>query len=72
MGRKPKTTGPRSRDRGAFKSVLIRVNTEGWKAIKMLSVEKEVTLNAIAIEALNDLLKKYGKRQAVENPLLED
>ena len=72
MGRKPKTTGSRSRDPGAFKSVLIRINTDGWKAIKMLSVEKETTLNAIAIEAFNDLLKKYGKRQAVENPLLED
>jgi hypothetical protein len=25
----------------------------------------------LAIEAFNDLLKKYGKRQSVENPLLE-
>jgi hypothetical protein len=29
-------------------------------------------INALAIETFNDLLKKYGKRQSVENPLLDD
>ena len=29
------------------------------------------TLNALAVEAFNDLLKKHGKRQLVENPLLD-
>ena len=71
MGRKPKTTGPRARDPGAFKSVLVRMNIEGWGALKVLAVEKETTLNAFAVEAFNDLLKKYGKRQSVENPLLD-
>jgi hypothetical protein len=72
MGRKPKTTGPRARDPGAFKSVLVRTNLEGWRALKMLAVEKDTTLNALAVEAFNDLLKKHGKRQNVENPLIED
>jgi hypothetical protein len=71
MGRKPKATGTTARDPGAFKSVLIRMNTDGWKALKVLSIEKEITLNALAIEAFNDLLKKHGKRQSVENPLLD-
>ncbi|WP_441258994.1 ribbon-helix-helix domain-containing protein [Bradyrhizobium sp. 521_C7_N1_3] len=71
MGRKPKTTGPRARDPGAFKSVLVRINAEGWKALKVLAVEQERTLNALAVEAFNDLLKKSGKRPNVENPLLE-
>jgi hypothetical protein len=71
MGRKPKTTGPRSRDPGAFKSVLVRVNVEGWRALKLLAVENETTLNALAVEAFNDLLKKCGKRQSVENPLID-
>jgi Antitoxin-like ribbon-helix-helix len=34
-------------------------------------VEQETTLNALAVEAFNDLLKKHGKRQSVENPLLD-
>jgi hypothetical protein len=70
MGRKPKTTGPRARDPGAFKSVLVRVNPEGWRALKVLAVESDTTLNALAVEAFNDLLKKHGKRQSVANPLL--
>ena len=71
MGRKPKTTGPRARDPGAFKSVLTRMNPEGWRALRLLAVEKDTTLNALSVEAFNDLLKKYGKRQSVENPLLD-
>jgi hypothetical protein len=71
MGRKPKTTGPRARDPGAFKFVLTRINIEGWRALKVLAAEQEATLNALAVEAFNDLLKKHGKRQSVENPLLD-
>jgi hypothetical protein len=71
MGRKPKTTGPTARDPGAFKSVLVRMNIEGWRALKVLAVDQETTLNALAVEAFNDLLKKHGKRAVVENPLLE-
>ena len=68
MGRKPKTTGPRARDPGAFKSVLVRINIEGWRALKVLAVENDTTLNALAVEAFNDLLKKHGKRQSALNP----
>jgi predicted HicB family RNase H-like nuclease len=70
-GRKPKTTGPTARDTGAFKYVLARINTEGRRALKVLAAEQETTLNALAVEAFNDLLKKHGKRQSVENPLLD-
>jgi hypothetical protein len=42
----------------------------GWRALRMLAVERDTTINALAIEAFNDLLK-YGKRQLVENPLLD-
>jgi hypothetical protein len=37
----------------------------------MMAVEKDTTLNALAVEAFNDLLKKHGKRQSVGNPLLD-
>jgi hypothetical protein len=61
MGRKPKTTGLTARDPGAFKSVLTRINTDGWRALRMLAVENDTTLNALAVEAFNDLLKKIRK-----------
>ena len=51
--------------------VLVRINSEGWKALKILAAEQERTLNALAVEAFNDLLKKHGKRQSVGNPLLD-
>jgi antitoxin-like ribbon-helix-helix protein len=72
MGRKPKTTGPTARDAGAFKSILTRVNADGWRALRLLAVEKDTTLNALTVEALNDLLRKHGKRASVTNPLLDD
>jgi hypothetical protein len=73
MGRKPKTTGPTARNNPeAFKQVLTRMGVAGWRALRMLAVERDTTINALAIEAFNDLLKKYGKRQSVENPLLDD
>jgi len=65
MGRKPKTTGPRARDPGAFKSVMVRINADGWRALKVLAAETDSTLSALAVEAFNDLLKKRGKRQMV-------
>ena len=48
------------------------MSVAGWRALRMLAVERDTTMNALAIEAFNDLLKKYGKRQSVENPLLDD
>jgi hypothetical protein len=71
MGRKPKTTGPTARDPRSFKSVLTRIDLDGWRALRVLAIENETTLNALAIEAFNDLLKKYGKKQSMENPLLD-
>ena len=35
----------------------------------MLAVERDTTLNALAVEAFNDLLRKYSKRGSVQNPL---
>jgi hypothetical protein len=72
MGRKPKTTGPTARDPGAFKSIIARVNADGWKALRLLALDQETTLNALVVEALNDLLRKHGRRPVVINPLLSD
>ena len=59
MGRKPKTTGPTARNNpDAFKQVLTRMSLDGWRALRMLAVEEDTTLNALAVEAFNDLLKK--------------
>ncbi|QDM15171.1 ribbon-helix-helix domain-containing protein [Tardiphaga sp. vice278] len=62
----------KARDPDAFKSILTRMNVDGWRALRVLAAERDTTLNALALEALNDLLRKYGKRTVIENPLLGD
>jgi Antitoxin-like ribbon-helix-helix len=72
MGRPAKpATKPGKRTPGSFKAILTRLDADGWRALRLLAAERDTTLNALAIEAFNDLLKKYGKRQSVENPLLD-
>lgn len=72
MGRKPKIAGPTARNNpDAFKQVLTRMSLDGWRALRMLALEKNTTLNALAVEAFNDLLKKHGKKAAVQNPLVD-
>ena len=51
------------------RGVLIKVNDAGWRSLRLLAFERDATLQALGIEALNDLLKKYGKPPIVENPL---
>ena len=55
----------------AAKGIMTRVNPEGLKALRFLALERDTTLQALAVEAFNDLLKKYGKRPVVRNPHLE-
>ena len=62
-------TRKKARDPDAFKGVMTRINADGWRALRVLAAEQDTTLNALAVEAFNDLLKKYGKKPSVENPL---
>jgi hypothetical protein len=74
MARRGKVPTPAAADtkRERAKGVLTRVNTEGQRALRILAIERDMTLQALAVEALNDLLAKYGKPRTVRNPLLED
>jgi hypothetical protein len=58
-------------DLKAVRGIMTRINAQGWLDLKLTALEQETTLNALAVEAFNDLLKKYGKRPTVENPLLD-
>jgi len=50
---------------------LIRVNAAGLRALRQLALDQDRTLQALGIEALNDLLRKHGSKPIVMNPLLE-
>lgn len=72
MPRQPIKAHAPARDTESVKQLLVRINTEGLRALKILAAEKDTTLVALAIEAFNDLLKKNGRRQVVNNPLQTD
>jgi len=55
----------------AGQPVLIRMNLEGWRSLRILAAETDATLNALADRGLYYLLKKHGKKQTVENPLAD-
>ena len=70
-GKESAATVRRNRTGEPARAVLTRVNSEGLKALRMLALERDTTLQAIAIEAFNDVLKKHGKRATVRNPLID-
>jgi len=53
------------------RGVLIRVNATGLKALRQLALDRDTTLQALGIEAFNDLLRKHGSRPVVANPLAD-
>jgi hypothetical protein len=54
------------------RGLLIRVNADGLRALRQLALNEDTTLQSLAIEALNDLLKKRGAKPVVANPLRQD
>ena len=50
-----------------FKTVLARVNRDGWKELKKLSAETDTSFQDIFIEALNQHLKSKGFSPVVES-----
>jgi hypothetical protein len=51
-----------------WRGILTRVNPDGLRALKMLAIELDTTLQALVVEALNDVLSKHGKRPGVKTP----
>ncbi len=46
-----------------LRAVIIRVDREGLRTLRQLALDKDRTLQSLGIEALNDLLRKYGCKQ---------
>jgi hypothetical protein len=60
-----------ARDERDLRAVLIRVNSAGLRALRQLALDQDTTLQALGVEALNDLLRKHGAKPIVTNPLRE-
>ena len=77
MGRQVKRVtnawpSPEQASKHPGRGIVTRVNPEGLKALRMLAVEQDRTLQSLAIEALNDLLVKYGQAGIIKHPLLKE
>ena len=44
------------------RGILTRINAEGLKALRQLALDRDTTVQALMIEAANDLLRKYRRR----------
>jgi DNA-binding protein YbaB len=54
------------------RGLLIRVNADGLRALRQLALDEDTTLQSLAIEALNDLLKSRSLKPDIKNPLRQD
>jgi hypothetical protein len=60
---KPSATG------GDVKTILLRLNREGWAELRKLSVDTDTALDTLLVEAANSLLAKHGRPAVVEKRL---
>ena len=54
-------TAPRERSPDGRKGILVRARPEAWKALKLVALDREITLQDVMTEAINDLLTKHGR-----------
>jgi hypothetical protein len=57
--------------RAPMKHILTRLNPAGWRALKLLAVDQGRPVQTLMIEAVNDLLSKYGNGPVARSPLRE-
>ncbi len=55
------TPAPRDRAPDGRKGILVRARPEAWKALKLIALDREITLQDVMTEAINDLLTKHDR-----------
>jgi hypothetical protein len=58
--------------RAELRGLLIRVNSAGYRELRQLALDEDRTLQSLAVEALNDLLRSRGLKPVIKNPLRQD
>jgi len=43
------------------KGILVRARPEAWKALKIIALDREMTLQDLMTQAINDALAKHSK-----------
>jgi len=55
-----------------IKYILVRLNPEGWRAVKILAMDQDTPIQTLMVEAINDLLSKRGRQPVARSPLLRE
>ena len=58
----PETEPPTPREPQQVKGQTLRLRMDAWRELKHLAVDEGKPTHDLIIEAVNDLLRKYGKR----------
>lgn len=53
---------------GKLRHIQVRLTDAGWEQLKMLTISERRSAQALMVEALNDLLRKYGRGPIVAGP----
>ena len=59
----PKASGGRD-----MKYMQTRINSAGWRELKMLALTEGRSLQSIVVDSLNDALRKHGRAPVVTGP----
>ena len=51
-----------------MKYMQTRINSAGWRELKMLALAEGRSLQSIVVDALNDALRKHGRAPVVTGP----
>lgn len=54
-----------------MKTVQVRISKQGWKALRDLAADNETSLEALMVEALNDVLLKHQRPPIVQRRMGE-
>ena len=64
---KPLTPSRRNRPEGA-RGVLIQLNPEAHRALRILALDRNTSVQKLGVEAINLLFEKNGRKPIAENP----
>lgn len=60
--------GAEPRKTPAMKYMQTRLTEPSWRELQMLRLERSESMQSLVVEALNDLLVKYGRKPVVAGP----
>lgn len=59
----PAKAAGKSKGDGDAVALTVRVSREGWKRLSHLAIDEDTSIQALAIEGLNRVLKNRGQKE---------